>query len=88
VIHRAITLVVAAASHQWAFVLTTLAIGAWWLVDDNFDLLDFASALAIWLSVAILHSSHVKDRAMHAKLDEIIRAEPEADDSLRGIEES
>lgn len=87
-IHRAITLVVQAASHTATFVLTTVGVIAWWITDRGFDLLDFVSALAIWLSVAILHSAATKDVATHAKLDEILRAIPEADNSLRGIEES
>ena len=73
---------------------TTLVCAYWAWSDRPFDFLDAASLMALWLAVVIQSAqvaehdrTHTRDEALHKKLDEILRAIPEADDSLRGIEQ-
>ena len=69
------------------FVLATVACLAWPVFDRPFDWLDAASALTLWLLFGLQAWQNADTRALHAKLDEIIRVEPEADDDLRGMEQ-
>lgn len=79
-----------------AALLIATAVCAFWVIRDReFDFLDGVSLVTFWLAVVIqsaqTHESardHQRDEAMHLKLDEILRAIPEADDHLRGIEDS
>ena len=68
---------------------------AWWVLDLSTDALTATlSLLAITLTQMVLNrqrlreeDDHRRDVAMHAKLDELLRAERNARKELRGIEE-
>jgi low affinity Fe/Cu permease len=76
-----------AAGSPYAFLAATIICITWAVLDRPFDWLDGISALTFWMLFSLQSSQNADTVALHAKLDEIIRAEPEADNALRGIEE-
>lgn len=58
----------------------------WAVVDRPFDWLDAVSAATFWMLFSLQCSQNADTRALHAKLDEIIKAEPGANNAVRGIE--
>lgn len=83
------------AGSSLAFVLAFGTVLVWAATGPLFDysptwqlLINTGTTITTFLLVFLLqHSQNVKDKAMHAKLDEILRAIPEADNKLRGIEQ-
>ena len=83
------------AAHPYAQIGIILFCAAWWLVGLPTDILTAAlSILAITLTQMVLNRQneregidHIRDVAMHAKLDELIIAKKNARNEMAGIEE-
>ena len=75
-----------AAGHWVALIAATVVVVAWWATDRTFDWLDAVSAVTLWMMFSLQHAQNRDTKAMQVKLDELLRALPEADDDLRGIE--
>lgn len=83
-----------ALSHPWAMPIAaallalSIAAGALLKFSDTYMLILtlVLSVLAIILLFPIQYSTNRGEKAIQAKLDEILRAIPQADDRLRGIE--
>jgi len=86
VIDKAASIVARATGSAWAFVVAlTIVFGGWAL--DRWDIVDaIATAATFIMMFGLQRSANTNSEAVHKKLDEIVRAEPEADDSVRGIE--
>jgi low affinity Fe/Cu permease len=66
----------------WALAGPLLGFSEAWQLAIN-----TGTTIVTFLLVFVLqHTQNVDTTALHAKLDEILRAMPEADDALRGIE--
>ena len=84
-----------AAAHPFAQIAMLLFCAAWFLFGLRADILTAGlSILAITLTQMVLNrqqereaEAHRRDVAMHAKLDELLRASRRARDELAGIEE-
>lgn len=82
-------------AHPWLQVAVLIFCGLWFWVGFNTDLLTAGlSILAITLAQMVLNGqyrreseAHRRDLAMHAKLDELIKATKRARDEMAGIEE-
>lgn len=82
-------------AHPLMHIMVILFCGAWFLVGLPTDLLTAAlSILAITLAQMVLNGqfdreadAHRRDVAMHAKLDELIKATKRARNEMVGIEE-
>ena len=93
--HRVSVRVANAAAKPVTQAALLLLCGLWWAAGLPTDILTAAlSILAITLTQMVLNSQrerekvdHRRDVAMHAKLDELLRAEQFARKELAGIEE-
>jgi low affinity Fe/Cu permease len=91
---RFATRVAHATGHWYAFVLAVAFIGGWAIggiwhgFTDTWQLIvNTATTIITFLMVFVIQSTQNRDtEALHAKMDEVIRALPEADDDLRGLE--
>jgi low affinity Fe/Cu permease len=87
-IGRALTKIGTATSRPWAF-LVVIVYGALWFVFAR-DTLGLAgiTTLAVWLmTLFIQRAQHRDTQALHAKLDELLRAVGEARTSLANIDQ-
>lgn len=93
--HRISTWVADAAAQPASQALIILFCAVWWISGLPTGVLTaILSILAITLTQMVLkrqelreHDDHRRDVAMHAKLDELLRAETSARKELAGIEE-
>jgi low affinity Fe/Cu permease len=93
--HRVSTWVADAAAHPISQVSLVILCALWWLFGLPTNILVAGlSILAITLTQMVLNrqkildaENHYRDIAMHAKLDELLRAEEHASKELAGIEE-
>lgn len=83
---RLIHAITNALAHPWAIVLVPLACLAACLLLSEIALTLLLSILAISFSQLVLAEAKRGDEALHAKIDELIRAIDTADDSLIGKE--
>lgn len=87
-VRRALTLLGDWSAHPAAFVLVAVFGLAWFLSET--ETFDFAAgaALATWFMTLLIQRSEQRDdQAIHAKLDEILRALPGADHRLAELDE-
>ena len=70
-----------------AILAVIAACGAWLAIGLSVNTLTMAlSILSISMTQLILLAQDRDIKAVHAKIDELVRAVPEADDAVRGIE--
>ncbi len=70
-------------------LLAVFRTGDWsYMLDPTYQLeVNSTTTVITFLMAFVIHRSQVRDNiALHAKLDEIVRCLPEADDKLAGIE--
>jgi low affinity Fe/Cu permease len=87
-LQRALTLLGTMTARPWAF-LVVLAYAAFWLSfeRETFDLHAVAT-LVVWvMTLLIQRAEHRDTQAIHAKLDELLRAEDAARSDLARIDE-
>lgn len=70
-----------------AFVLATLAIVAWAILDRPFDWLDGISALTFWMLFSLQSSQNADTTAIQTKLDELITHLDGPRNEIAGIED-
>ncbi len=82
-IRRALTRIGVSASHPLAFVIVGIYVAAWLVLDRrSFDWQSFAT-VATWVMTLFIQRSEQRDtQAIHAKLDELLRAEGHARNEL------
>lgn len=83
-----------ALGHPIAFAGACALVVGWAALGPRFGwsdthqlVINTATTILTFLAVFLLqHTQDADTRAIHAKLDEVLRALPQADESLRGIE--
>ena len=71
---------------HWAFLIAAVLVVVS-LVAFDVELTNIAISVVTLLMVFVLQNTQNRDSAaLHLKLDEIVRAEPEARDDVRGVE--
>jgi low affinity Fe/Cu permease len=93
--HKVSAWVADAAAHPFTQLGVLAFCATWWIVGLPTDILVATlSILAITLTQMVLNRQRLReqvdqhrDRAMHAKLDELLRSEEHANQELAGIEE-
>lgn len=84
---RALTFLGTLTARPWAF-LVVLAYAAFWLTvhPESFDL-HGAATLVVWImTLLIQRAGHRDTQAIHAKLDELLRAQSAARSDLAAID--
>ena len=80
------TLVARWTGNHWAFLIAAALVVAS-LVVFGVEVTNIAISIATLLIVLLLQNTQNRDSAaLHLKLDEMVRAEPEARDDVRGVE--
>jgi low affinity Fe/Cu permease len=87
-VQRALTFLGTMTARPWAF-LVVLAYGALWLSvePESFDLHALATLIVWVMTLLIQRAEHRDTQAIHAKLDELLRAETAARSDLARIDE-
>lgn len=91
---RAAKACAAAAGHPWAFVLAAISLVAWALLGPRFHysnawqlVINSLTNIVTFLMVFIIQNSQNRDtKAVHLKLDELIRAQNAAQNEMIDIE--
>ncbi len=87
-VRRLLTLLGTIAASPWAF--TTVAVYAllWLIFDPNSFNWHGIATLATWcMTLFIQRGEHRDTQAIHAKLDELLKAQPDASQKLARIDE-
>jgi low affinity Fe/Cu permease len=76
-----------AASHPLAFVIVALYVAVWLVLDHQSFGWHGAATVATWVMTLIIQRAEHRDtQAIHAKLDELLRAEGKADTELATLD--
>ncbi len=87
-IRRALTRIGVSASHPLAFVIVGIYVAAWLGLDRrSFDWQNFATVATWVMTLLIQRAEHRDTQAIHAKLDELLRAEGHARNELTVMDE-
>jgi low affinity Fe/Cu permease len=87
-IRKSLTWVGTATSHPAAFVIVLLYAIGWVLFDSQSLDWHGAATLATWLmTLFIQRAEHRDTQALHAKLDELLKVNGDADDSIVRIDD-
>jgi low affinity Fe/Cu permease len=74
-------------SHPLAFVVVAVYVAAWILFDSQSFGWQGAATVATWImTLFIQRAEHRDTQAIHAKLDELLRAEGKADEGLAALD--
>lgn len=85
-VDKAAALVARATGSAWAFAAALVIVFGGWAIG-RWDVVDaIATAATFIMMFGLQRSANTNADAVHKKLDEMIRAEPKADDTVRGIE--
>ncbi|HET9249063.1 MAG TPA: low affinity iron permease family protein [Actinomycetota bacterium] len=71
---------------QWAFIAATLLVIVGLLATDMATTNLVISIVTLLMVLVLQNTQNRHSAALHLKLDEVVRAEPEARDELRGVE--
>ena len=71
---------------QWAFIVAALLVLAGLLTTDMPTTNLVISIVTLLMVLVLQNTQNRHSAALHLKLDEVVRAEPEARDELRGVE--
>jgi low affinity Fe/Cu permease len=76
-----------ATSHPLAFLIVALYVTAWLVLDRQSFGWQGAATVATWVMTLIIQRAEHRDtQAIHAKLDELLRAEGKADNELATLD--
>lgn len=76
------------AAHPIAFIVAVVFVACWLLFDPkSFDFQAVVTAATLFMALFIRRAEHRDTQAIHAKLDELLRASPRARDALTRIDE-
>jgi low affinity Fe/Cu permease len=82
-----LTQVGVATSHPLAFVVVALYVALWLILDRQSFGWQGAATVATWImTLFIQRAEHRDTQAIHAKLDELLRAEGGADDDMATLD--
>lgn len=82
-----LTQVGVATSHPLAFAIVGLYVVVWLVLDRSSFNWESAATVATWvMTLFIQRAEHRDTQAIHAKLDELLRAEGNADNSLAALD--
>ena len=82
-----LTFVGVSTSHPSAFLVVALYVAAWLIADPHSFGWESAATVAVWvMTLFIQRAEHRDTQAIHAKLDELLRAEGAADKELRALD--
>lgn len=82
-----LTSVGVATSHPLAFVAVAAFVAVWLIVDPRSFNWESAATVATWvMTLFIQRAEHRDTQAIHAKLDELLRAEGDADNDLQTLD--
>ena len=82
-----LTAIGVSTSHPFAFVIVGLYAAAWLIVDPHSFNWASGATMAVWImTLFIQRAEHRDTQAIHAKLDELLRAEGSADNELRTLD--
>lgn len=82
-----LTQVGVSTSHPLAFVIVGLYVVLWLVLDHSSFGWESAATVATWvMTLFIQRAEHRDTQAIHAKLDELLRAEGNADDRLAALD--
>jgi low affinity Fe/Cu permease len=74
-------------SHPLAFVVVGIYVGAWIIFDPTSFGWQGAATVATWvMTLFIQRAEHRDTEAIHAKLDELLRAQGNADEALATVD--
>jgi low affinity Fe/Cu permease len=71
---------------QWAFIVAALLVLVGLLTTDRATTNLVISIVTLLMVLVLQNTQNRHSAALHLKLDEVVRAEPEARDELRGVE--
>lgn len=75
-------------SHPLAFVVVAVYVAVWLIVDPHSFNWEGAATVATWvMTLFIQRAEHRDTQAIHAKLDELLRAEGDADEKLAKLDQ-
>ena len=75
-------------AHPTAFIILVCYVGAWLIFDrQNFDWHAVATIATLLMTLFIQRAEHRDTQAIHAKLDELLRAEGRARSELAQLDE-
>jgi low affinity Fe/Cu permease len=76
-----------ATSHPLAFVVVGIYVGAWIIINPRSFDWQSAATVATWvMTLFIQRAEHRDTQAIHAKLDELLRAHGDADERLATVD--
>jgi low affinity Fe/Cu permease len=87
-LRRALTSLGVLTAHPAAFVIVAVYTGAWAILEP--DTLDWhgAATIATWLMTLLIQRAEHRDtQAIHAKLDELLKADDAAHNHIRKVDE-
>ncbi len=74
--------------HPVAFVVIAVFVVAWWQVEpQTFDWHAIATIATLFMTVLIQRATHRDTQALHAKLDELLKADANARTSMKDIDD-
>lgn len=71
---------------QWAFIVAAIVVLVGLVVTDMATTNLVISIVTLLMVLVLQNTENRHSAALHLKLDEVVRAEPEARDELRGVE--
>ena len=71
---------------QWAFIVAAIVVLVSLVVTDMATTNLVISIVTLLMVLVLQNTENRHSAALHLKLDEVVRAEPEARDELRGVE--
>jgi low affinity Fe/Cu permease len=84
----ALTRLGALMAHPTAFIILVCYVGAWLIFDaKNFDWHAVATIATLLMTLFIQRAEHRDTQAIHAKLDELLRAEGRARSELAQLDD-
>jgi low affinity Fe/Cu permease len=82
-----LTAVGVATPHPLAFVIVAVYVAIWLIVNPHSFNWESAATVATWvMTLFIQRAEHRDTQAIHAKLDELLRAENAADNDLQTLD--
>jgi low affinity Fe/Cu permease len=87
-LQRALTFLGTATARPWAFLVVLAYAGVWLAVErESFDLHGVATLIVWVMTLLIQRAEHRDTQAIHAKLDELLRADAAARTDLARIDD-
>jgi low affinity Fe/Cu permease len=82
-----LTTIGVSTSHPFAFIIVAVYVAVWIFADPRSFDWESAATVSTWvMTLFIQRAEHRDTQAIHAKLDELLRAEGAADNDLRTLD--